>query len=163
MIAQQGPVFISAPDGLAMRDGVPPGEGVLIHPSPQDLRRNYPTYGITPAKLYNLIVNADSGALGDWRELWEDMVLRDSHLRTVFEKRMRGVSGVPWTIAPSEDRNANPDRAKEVADYLGDMLRECEGFENCLRYLRTAVGPGIAVAEKEFRGDTPSGRSRRAR
>ena len=106
---------------------------------------------ITPSRIASVVKAADYAYLNEWLELWQEMRNRDPHLYTVAEKRRMGIGGIPWNVGPDPEAE-DQDAAKRVADHCAKVLRKCEGVDEAIWHLTSALGPNIAVVEKVFDG-----------
>lgn len=104
----------------------------------------HPVRGLTPAKLHQLLTNAEQGDLTAQADLFCDMEERDTHIFSDMSKRKRSVVGLDWGIKPC--RNASPAEkklAEEVAEWVGDI----EGFDQIIFDALDAVGHAYSAQE----------------
>ena len=81
----------------------------------------HPTRGITPAKLNQILEDAEKGNLVAQHELFEDMEERDAHMFSELSKRKRAVTKLGWDIVPPH--NATP-AEKQLAEQLKSLLED---------------------------------------
>jgi phage gp29-like protein len=126
-----------------------PRPGRLLHSRPEDLWRDYPADGLTPSRLSAILKLADTGALDEPMQLFEQMEEKDAHLFSVASTRRLALTGLDWEIVswaelrPTKDRAAADAAARYCREVLGDM----ETFDSALVHLSQAVGRNLAVAE----------------
>lgn len=107
----------------------------------------HPVKGLTPAKMANILKEAEEGNLKAQAELFEDMEERDAHLFAEISKRKEAVIGLNWSIeAP---RDATPQEKKD-ADFLSDVLADQDGLEDLFLDLLSGIGYGYAPVEIEW-------------
>ena len=133
--------------GLEVRQGPIAAWDPLI-----DETRSRLTKALTPQRLISLIDSAEDGALGDWLELCEELIDKDTRISAVINTRRRALTGLPWAIKPNTNAD-DPAHAQATADwldaYLSDRHRARE-FARFLRHNATGLGIGLAVTEKVF-------------
>ncbi|MDO6497338.1 DUF935 domain-containing protein [Photobacterium sanguinicancri] len=97
-----------------------------------ELKRHFnahPSSGLTPAKLANLMRQAESGDLIAQCELAEDMEEKDAHIQSEISKRKMALLGVEWNIRPP--RNATKEE-KYDADLIQELLEDATWLEDVL-------------------------------
>ncbi len=108
-----------------------------------DKYSEYPSNGLTPVKLAEILREADNGDVLRQMELFEEMEEKDPHLFSQLQTRKNAVTGLDFEIIPFGD---DP-RDKEIADFVGEQLGGIEGFEDVETDLLDAIGKGFAVGE----------------
>ena len=123
--------------------------GQLLSPRREDSVRDYPTSGLTPSRLVNILREADAGSLSQAMQLYEEMEEKDPHLYAVANKRRLALTGLEWRIVSAADVFDQVDRARanEVAEYCRGVLRSLEAFDDLLEHLSLALGRNIAIGE----------------
>ena len=104
----------------------------------------HPTRGITPAKLNQILEDAEKGNLVAQHELFEDMEERDAHLFSELSKRKRAVTKLGWDVVPP--RNATP-AEEQLAEYAKELLLDMTDFEDMMFDALNAIGHGFAAIE----------------
>lgn len=123
--------------------------GRLLLPRREDSIRDYPSTGLTPSRLVNILREADAGSLSQAMQLYEEMEEKDPHLYAVANKRRLALTGLEWRIVSAADvlENVDRTRADEVADHCRGALKRLEAFDDLLEHLSLALGRNIAVGE----------------
>lgn len=92
----------------------------------------HPSEALTPAKLSQLLKDAEAGDLSAMADLAKDMEDKDGHLFSELTKRRRGWLKYDWSVEPP--RNATPQEEKDAAaiqevledaTWLDDLLFDC--------------------------------------
>lgn len=108
-----------------------------------DKYSEYPSNGLTPVKLAEILREADAGDVLRQMELFEEMEEKDPHLFSQLQTRKNAVTGLDFEIIPFSD---DP-RDKEIAAFIEEQLGSIEGFEDIENDLLDAIGKGFAVSE----------------
>lgn len=108
-----------------------------------DKYSEYPSNGLTPLKLAEILKEADAGDVLRQMELFEEMEEKDPHLFSQLQTRKNAVTGLDFEIIPFSD---DP-RDKEIADFVEEQLNSIESFEDVETDLLDAIGKGFAVSE----------------
>ena len=108
-----------------------------------DKYSEYPSDGLTPVKLAEILREADAGDVLRQMELFEEMEEKDPHLFSQLQTRKNAVTGLDFEIIPFSD---DP-RDKEIADFIEEQLNGIESFEDVETDLLDAIGKGFAVSE----------------
>lgn len=108
-----------------------------------DKYSEYPSNGLTPVKLAEILREADAGDVLRQMELFEEMEEKDPHLFSQLQTRKNAVTGLDFEIIPFGD----DDRDKEIADFIEEQLNGIESFEDVETDLLDAIGKGFAVSE----------------
>jgi phage gp29-like protein len=104
----------------------------------------HPARGLTPARLHQLLTNAEQGDLMAQADLFCDMEERDGHLFSDMSKRKRAVTGLTWGVKPC--RNASP-ADKKLAEEVLEWLEDIDGLEQVFFDALDAIGHGYSVQE----------------
>ena len=108
-----------------------------------DKYSEYPSNGLTPVKLAEILKEADAGDVLRQMELFEEMEEKDTHLFSQMQTRKLAVTGLDWEVQPfSQD-----ERDKEVADFVDEQLKGIENFDEVLIDMLDAIGKGISIME----------------
>jgi phage gp29-like protein len=107
--------------------------------------------GITPARAAQILRNADQGDLVAQSQLFDDMLDRDAHLRSEWEKRTGAPLTLDWRVVPPR----NPSAAeKACAEWVEEILRDVvDDFDDVLLAMMEAPGYGFSAIEIEWRRD----------
>lgn len=127
----------------------PPRPGQIILPRRADSARDYPSAGLTPARLAAILREADEGHLASAMQLYEEMEEKDPHLYAIAHTRRLAVTGLPWRVVSAAQRE-DPEHAAQAdaaAAYGRAVLARLDGFEETLHHLALALGRNLAVAE----------------
>ena len=108
-----------------------------------DKYSEYPSNGLTPIKLAQILQEADAGDVLRQMELFEEMEEKDPHLFSQLQTRKNAVTGLDFEIIPFSD---DP-RDKEIADFVKEQIDGIESFEDVETDLLDAIGKGFAVSE----------------
>ena len=108
-----------------------------------DKYSGYPSSGLTPVKLAEILKEADAGDVLRQMELFEEMEEKDPHLFSQLQTRKNAVTGLDFEIIPFSDEP----RDKEIAAFIEEQLTGIEGFEDMENDLLDAIGKGFAVSE----------------
>jgi len=104
----------------------------------------YPSVGLTPYKLANILRLADQGDPHAQCELFEDMEEKDLHLLSVLTTRRRAVAGLEITVEEPTGANA---QEKKAADLVRDHLAGLESINEILFDVLDAIGKGYSASE----------------
>ena len=100
---------------------------------------------------------ADQGDLATFVQTLREIEGRDPTLAGLLQTRRAAVSGIEWSIVDASSVSKTPtdeSSAMRARDHVLDVLGNLESFESFIRHLGSAIGPGIAVAEIEWQGNT---------
>ncbi|WP_337869835.1 DUF935 family protein [Meiothermus sp.] len=110
--------------------------------------QNYPSRGLTPEKLAQIIYEADDGYLDQQAELFSEMEERDGKLFQVMQDRKLSSIGIEWRIEPAD----NSAQARRLADAFR------EWWDNSSRVgwmldLQDALGQGVSLVGMAWQRD----------
>jgi phage gp29-like protein len=111
--------------------------------TPGALSSSYPSRGLTPERLAQIFLEADSGDIRRQAELFEEMEEKDAHLSSVLQTRKLAVAGLEWEVAAASDSG---DDAR-IASFVREALFWTENWDEALLDLMDAVGKGFSVSE----------------
>lgn len=111
-----------------------------------DKYSDYPSNGLTPAKLARIFREADEGNVRMQMELFEDMEEKDPHLFSQMQTRKLAVTGLDWEVQPFSDDKTD----KEIADFVREQLQGIANFDEVLIDMLDAIGKGISIMELEW-------------
>lgn len=117
----------------------------LVH-----LRREiagHPSRGITPARLNEILMQAEQGDLVAQHELFADMEERDGHVYTELSKRKRASIKLDWDVVPP--RNASKEE-EEHAAWAREQLQDMADLEDTLFDALDAISHGFSAQELEW-------------
>jgi len=98
----------------------------------------HPSKGLTPAKLYAILSEAESGHLKAQHDLFADMEEKDAQIAADMGKRKLSLAGLEWQIAPPDQPNRIEKKAAAQAD---EVFRSLE-VEDLLIDLADGIGHG---------------------
>lgn len=107
-----------------------------------DKYSDYPSRGLTPAKLGTIFRAADEGDLSLQAELFGEMEEKDGHLSSVLQTRKLAVIGLPRKVMAYSDDAADVEAAELVEELLDQV-----DLDDVLLDLLDAVAQGFSVAE----------------
>jgi len=138
-----------------------PRRGLVVSPPPwmlDDLLLGE----LTPARVGTILRAAVDGDPSEQHTLFDQMLETDLRLRSVWNTRRRGLTGLRWElIAASEvgqhSQNNPPDEelAAGLLDDCLEVMAGIEGLDESLAHLAQAIGYGTAAVELEW--DTRAG------
>jgi phage gp29-like protein len=138
---------------LLDRHGQPIEMGQLTEPQSAKLlpiTRNFQTHpsrGLTPARLAQILEQAEQGDVLLQLELYEDMVEKDGHLYAELSKRQRALLTVEWSIEPPAGATA---AEKQAAQDIEERIRSLDDFEDVILGCAAAIGPAFSCQEIEW-------------
>jgi len=103
---------------------------------------NYPADGLTPARLAQILRDADQGEPLEYFELAEIIEERDLHYAGVLATRKRAVSQIDITVEAASDSAEDVARADMIRDWLKRDELADEVFD-----MLDAIGKGISFTE----------------
>lgn len=107
----------------------------------------HPARNLTPARLNDILQEAEFGFLIRQHELFRDMEERDSHLFAEMMKRKRSVIRLNWDVQPPR----NPSKDEEaLTAFAREQLIDMTDFEDLLFNCLDAVGNGFVGIELEW-------------
>jgi len=106
----------------------------------RDRWSSYPSSGLTPRRLTNILREADGGDLVRQMELFSEMEQKDAHLFSCLQTRKLAVAGCSYDVEPG---GADGGAVSLVKDALAGL----DNFEEALMDLLDAVGKGFSVSE----------------
>ena len=114
----------------------------IAAPAIYDKYSTYPSNGLTPGKLANILKEADQGDVYRQMELFEEIEGKDPHLFSQMQTRKNAVSGTDFEILPySED-----EMDKQITEAISNILFDLD-IEDIFTDLLDAIGKGFAVSE----------------
>lgn len=107
----------------------------------------HPARGLNPARLYQILEEAEQGQLVRQSELFADMEERDSHIQAEMSKRRRAVCALDWTIQPPPNASA---KERKMAQALREMVAAIPDLEDVLFDMLDGIGHGFAALEIQW-------------
>lgn len=98
--------------------------------------------GLTPARLANLLREADAGNHDSYLTLAEEMEERHLHYAAELSKRKLAVSRLPLTVEAASDAAKD----QELADAVRELIRR-PGMRGLVKNLMDGVAKGFSVVE----------------
>ncbi|MBB3231714.1 DUF935 domain-containing protein [Halomonas stenophila] len=109
----------------------------------------HPSKGLTPARLYQILEEAEQGHLKAQSELFEDMEEKDAQIGADLGKRRQLAAELEWQIVPPDNASAAERRA---ADQAAEVFAGLE-VEDLILDLGTGIGHGWANLELPWARD----------
>lgn len=106
----------------------------------------HPAKGLSPAKLYRILEDAEAGDLLSQHELFLDMEERDGHLFAEMSKRRRALVSLDWSIEPPRNASAAEEKAAVQAE---EILRELD-MEDVILDCSDAIGHAFSCLEIQW-------------
>ncbi|HFU0598577.1 TPA: DUF935 family protein [Escherichia coli] len=106
----------------------------------------HPASGITPNRAAQCLRGAERGDLIAQSDLAADIEEKDTHLFAELGKRRLAIQGVPWSIEPPPNANANE---KKDAEMLDEYLHSADWFDAMLFDATDAILKGYSCMEIE--------------
>ena len=104
----------------------------------------HPAKGLTPARLAEIMVQAEAGELMDQLDLVDDMEERDAHLYAEMGKRRGAITGLEWSIEEPENATADEEAlAEQVRDWVGMLSCTADGVTGSADVLLSAMCSGM--------------------
>ena len=105
---------------------------------------DHPSRNLTPAKLSEILDEAEEGNIIRQCELADDMVERDGHIYAELSKRQRAALSIDWDIMPPKNASV---REKRNAQKLKEIIGNIPDFEDVLLNLGDAILKGFSCIE----------------
>lgn len=100
--------------------------------------------GITPARISQILRDADLGLMTHLMDLANECRQRDAHLQAVLATSEESIAGLGWQLSLPEDARAKDKRA---AKWVESVLRSNPHLHSLIAHLAGAVFYSYAVAE----------------
>lgn len=107
----------------------------------------HPSKGLTPAKLYRILEDAEQGDLKAQHELFEDMEEKDPQIAADLGKRRQMAAELEWQIIPPDDANA---LEKKATEFCIEVFRSID-VEELIIDLGSGIGHGWVNLELEWK------------
>jgi len=120
----------------------PPTRDIAVT-SVRDRWSTYPSRGLTPVKLAQILREADGGDVARQAELFEEMEEKDIDLSSAFQTRKLAVQGLDWEITPADESAS----AKRVADFCVEQLNDLTDWDDYLLDMLDALAKGFSLLE----------------
>lgn len=131
---------------------VRPKSGQIVVPRREDSDHEV-FKDLSPKRVGTAIQSLTDGDLTEAMELFEQLVDRDGHLKSVVSTRRMAVTGLDWGIVPATAvDNASEKLATETADYVRETLESIDAVPELLEHLAKAHGMNISVGELVWEG-----------
>lgn len=109
----------------------------------RDRWSTYPSKGLTPARLAEILQAADGGDVLRQAELFEEMEEKDAHLGSQFALRKQAVTGLDFEILANED---DP-QGDKVADFCRQCIETLPNWDENLLDMLDALAKGYSLHE----------------
>jgi phage gp29-like protein len=103
----------------------------------------HPSKGLTPARLYRILEDAEKGDLKAQHELFEDMEEKDAQIAADLGKRRQLAAELEWQIVPPDNASA---QEKKAAEFCAEVFVGLE-VEDLIIDLGSGIGHGWANLE----------------
>lgn len=103
----------------------------------------HPSKGLTPARLYRILEDAEQGDLKGQHELMDDMEEKDTQIGSDLAKRRQLAAELEWQIVPPDNATAEEQKA---ADFCNEVFSGLE-VEDLIIELGSGIGHGWANLE----------------
>jgi phage gp29-like protein len=104
----------------------------------------HPVRGLTPARLANILHQAELGDLRAQHDLFADMEEKDGHLFSVMDQRRSAAKLLDWHLEPPKNASA---KEKADAEWAEETMRGMCDFEDVLFDMTDAIGHGFSALE----------------
>ena len=104
----------------------------------------HPSAGLTPAKLVNILKQAELGNLTAQCDLFEDIEEKDGHIFAELSKRKRALLTLPWDIVPPANASA---AERQQAEQVKEWIAAIPDLEDHLFDIADAIGKGYSLLE----------------
>lgn len=119
-------------------------------PASANLHREFadhPMRGLTPARLAQILQQAELGDLTAQADLFMDLEEKDGHLAAELAKRKLAVTQLDWSLVPPRDASA---REKKAAQRLEDLIRDRVDIGRLRHDLLDGIGHGYSCVELDW-------------
>jgi len=113
----------------------------------QRLFATHPSRGLTPARLAEIMHQAELGYVIAQHDLFVDMEEKDAHIFAEMSKRKRALLTVDWDIVPPRNASASE---KKLAGYAKELIQDVPKFEDVILDCLDGIGHGFACLEVEW-------------
>lgn len=103
----------------------------------------HPSKGLTPARLYQILEEAEQGDLKAQHELFEDMEEKDPQIGADLGKRRQLAAELEWQIVPPDNATA---AEKKAAEHAAEVFSGIE-VEDLILDMGVAIGHGWSNLE----------------
>lgn len=107
----------------------------------------HPSSGLTPAKLGEILREAELGNLMAQADLAEDMEEKDAHIFAEVAKRKNALLNVDWHIEPPRNASA---AEKQDAQLLEEIILDMGCIDNIILDLADGILKGFSCIEKDW-------------
>lgn len=117
----------------------------------RDRWSSYPSEGLTPGRMREILRTADYGWQREQMELFEEMEEKDTHLAAILQTRKMALTGMRWEVQPASEDQAD----KDIADFVREQFEAISDFQDDLMDLLDAIGKGFSVMEILWKVEGP--------
>lgn len=105
--------------------------------------------GLDPAGVARALRQADQGDITRQTQLFDDILDKDAHLRSEYEKRQSAPLTLDWRLVPPRDASR---AEKKYTAWAEEILRDVvDDLEDVILHMQEAPGYGFAPIELEWR------------
>ena len=109
--------------------------------------------GLGPAKVAQILNDADNGDIVEQHKFFAGMEDEDEHLFTELSKRARALMSLNWEIRPAvtaEKDTAAKKKAEGIAETVRGLFDSIPGYSDMLFSMASGIGHGFAPLEIEW-------------
>lgn len=110
-------------------------------------QQEHPSLGLTPQRLAQLLIAAESGDLTAQADLGADMEEKDGHIYSELDKRKQAVKSLSWQINPP--KNAT-EQEKKIAAEVYEWIDDIDDLETVIFDAMDALGHGYSCQTIEW-------------
>ncbi|MBK0062395.1 MULTISPECIES: DUF935 domain-containing protein [unclassified Acinetobacter] len=110
-------------------------------------QQEHPTNGLTPSRLAQLLIAAESGDLSAQADLGADMEEKDGHIFSELSKRKKAINELDWEVKPP--KNAT-DQEKKIASEVHEWIDDIDDLEMIFFDALDAIGHGYSCQAIEW-------------
>ncbi|MFH1417272.1 MAG: DUF935 family protein [Planctomycetota bacterium] len=136
--------------GVLRGKGAAPKGGRLVLPMPA-AESDLFTGELTPELAVSILRTAAYGDPSQQDSLFNTMLERDGHLDSVYNQRLRALTGKDWELVPASQVGKSPRIEEGLAEdahaYCLEVLGDLDGWEAVLCHLAEAIGRTTSAAE----------------
>ncbi|RSN77907.1 DUF935 domain-containing protein [Acinetobacter haemolyticus] len=110
-------------------------------------QQEHPALGLTPQRMAQLLIAAESGDLTAQADLGADMEERDGHIYSELDKRKQAVKSLDWQVKPP--KNAS-EQEKKIAAEVHEWIDDIDDFETIVFDALDAIGHGYSCQTIEW-------------
>ena len=110
-------------------------------------QQEHPALGLTPQRLAQLLIAAESGDLTAQADLGSDMEERDGHIYSELDKRKQAVKSLDWQITPPKNSS---EQERKIAAEVHEWVDDIDDLETVFFDSMDALGNGYSCQAIEW-------------